>query len=147
MRGTSSKSENLLINLKRTIEKKKQNKDDVLLIKTLQFKETVAVLYGVFAQFLSKNSSFILLIYVLILTFFSLILTKKKQRKKDQKSRKKTLQFVEIVAALYWVFDQFSSIISPAVIFQFVCKNSSFNLLFEENTNKDDVPGKKNVIL
>ena len=35
MRGTSSKSENLLINLKRTIDEKKQNKDDVLLIKNV----------------------------------------------------------------------------------------------------------------
>ena len=35
MRGTSSKNENLLINLKRTIDKKKQNKDDVLLIKNV----------------------------------------------------------------------------------------------------------------
>ena len=35
MQGISSKSENLLINLKRTIDKKKQNKDDVLLIKNV----------------------------------------------------------------------------------------------------------------
>ena len=33
MTGTSSKSENLLINLKRTIDKKQQNKDDVPFIK------------------------------------------------------------------------------------------------------------------
>ena len=37
MRGTSSKSMNLLINLKRTIDKQKQNKDDVPRIKNVTF--------------------------------------------------------------------------------------------------------------
>ena len=44
MRGTSSKSENLLMNLKRTIAKKQQNKDDVPPIKKLDSKEIIAVL-------------------------------------------------------------------------------------------------------
>ena len=37
MRGTSSKSMNLLINLKRTIDKQKQNKDDAPRIKNVTF--------------------------------------------------------------------------------------------------------------
>ena len=70
------------------------------------------MLYGVFAQFLFKISSFILVIYGLILTFFSLILTKK-ITKKDDTPRKKTLHLVEIVAVLYGVFAQFLSKSSP----------------------------------
>ena len=60
MWGTSSKSENFRINLKRTIDKKQQNKDYVPPIKKVTFKEIVDVLYWVFAQFLSKISTFIL---------------------------------------------------------------------------------------
>ena len=49
MWGTSSKRENSLINLKRTSDKKQQNKDDVPRIKNVTFKVIVAVLYGVVA--------------------------------------------------------------------------------------------------
>ena len=37
MRGTSSKSKNLLISFKRAIDKKKKNKDDVPRIKNITF--------------------------------------------------------------------------------------------------------------
>ena len=37
MRGTSSKSENLLINLNRTIDRKRQNKDDLPPMKNVIF--------------------------------------------------------------------------------------------------------------
>ena len=61
-------------------DKKQQNKDNVPQIKTLRFKEIVAVLYGVFAEFLSEILPFVL--------FFD-----KKEQNKDDVPRIKYVTF------------------------------------------------------
>ena len=53
MRGTSSKSEILLINLKRTIDKKQQNKDDLSRLKNVLFFEVcISIILGFYSHYI-----------------------------------------------------------------------------------------------
>ena len=53
MRGKSSKSEILLINLKRTIDKKQQNKDDLSRLKNVLFLEIcLSIILGLYSHYI-----------------------------------------------------------------------------------------------
>ena len=65
MRGTSSKSEILLINLKRTIDKKQQNKDDLSRLKNVLFLEIcLSIILGLYSHYIWILTFYYFLIYL-----------------------------------------------------------------------------------
>ena len=101
--------------------------------KTIHFKELVAILYWVFAQFLSKLH----LLFFFIMSKFShfSLFFDTKNKKRRCAPLEKTIHFVKIIAVLFRVFAQFFSEILAFVLFYYMSKFSPF----------DDVPRIKNV--